>query len=248
MTLSPVQSPLLSGIAHGFFTREGGVSTGIFASLNCGYGSQDERALVQENRTRVAAYFGQPESHLLTLYQIHSAVCIPVHAPLHAPLEADAMVSNTPGLVLGILTADCGPVLFSDAQAGIIGCAHAGWKGAHGGILEHTVAAMVAMGASRQRIVAALGPCIGQASYEVGPEFVERIGNTQFFTDGDGDRSHFNLPAYVHHLLQQTEISAISLPVDDTCADESRFFSYRRTTLRQEGNYGRQISCIMLNK
>ena len=174
--LDPIQSTALGrvpGVAHGFFTREGGVSTGVYASLNCGLGSGDERRNVVENRRRVAAHFDVPEASLLTCHQVHSATAVNVDRPWmpDAQPKADALVTKTPGVVLATLAADCTPILFADGQAGVIGAAHAGWKGALGGIIEATIVAMEQAGARRQDIVAAVGPCIGQDAYEVGPEF-----------------------------------------------------------------------------
>jgi len=243
-----------TGIAHGFFERNGGVSSGIYATLNTGLGSNDRREDVLENRRRVADAMAVPPEHLLTLYQVHSADVVHVRSPADAKaVKADAMVTTTPGLALGVLSADCAPVLFADGQAGVIGAAHAGWGGAFRGVLEATADAMVALGARREAIKAVVGPCIAQASYEVGPEFLER------FVDADGanarhfvpstrqDHHMFDLPGYA---LERLRCAGLSAPVWlglDTCADPARFFSYRRSVHRAEGDYGRQISAIALH-
>lgn len=241
-------------IAHGFFGREGGVSEGLYASLNCGYGSGDDVERVRENRARVAAHFGKNEPDILTCYQIHSPKCVVVEAPWarDAAPQADSMATRTPGLILSVLTADCAPVLFMDATARVIAAAHAGWKGAYSGVIESTVAAMESLGAARGNISAAIGPCIAQNSYEVGAEFVARLleqsaGNAAFFTPPHaGGASYFDLRNYVKNLLQDADISYIFISESDTLSEESRFFSYRRTSLRKETAYGRQISCITL--
>ncbi|OYW14301.1 MAG: hypothetical protein B7X02_00355 [Rhodospirillales bacterium 12-54-5] len=247
-------SPLLqqvSGITHGFFGRQGGVSEGIYQSLNCGAGSRDNTAHVQQNRANVLAAMGGVKLH--TVYQCHTANVVTVDAST-APSESpvDAMVTATPHMVLGILTADCAPVLFADAQAGVIGAAHAGWKGAFTGVLEATIAAMQKLGSSPQHVVASIGPCIAQASYEVGPEFVERLvhadaGNLMFFSlSPRKGHSMFDLGGYVEARLQAAGIAQVDRIVRDTCAEEDVFFSYRRSCLRNEPDYGREISCIML--
>lgn len=242
----------MSFLSHGFFTRKGGVSEGIYASLNCGPGSGDMPEAVVENRARVCAALGG--ENLITLYQCHSADVVEVteqHAASGVK-QADAMVTKQAGLVLGILTADCGPVLFADPVAKVIGAAHAGWKGAIGGVLENTVAAMEKLGAARANIHAALGPCIGPESYEVGPEFYERFvqadaPNRRFFAASKDDKHWlFNLPAFIVARLQESGLSHTSTLDMDTFADEALFFSYRRTTKRGEKDYGRQISAIMI--
>lgn len=256
---SPLQSPALgdldrSGIAHGFFTRQGGVSEGLYAGLNVGIGSRDVPEHVRENRARVAGWFGQDLDRLATLYQIHSPDVVVVNDPVTGDRpEADGQVTNMPGVVLGVLTADCGPVLFADAEAGVIGAAHAGWKGAFDGVLENTIVEMEKLGAQRQNIVASLGPSISQANYEVGPEFYERFEArnrdwTQFFTPS-GKEGHylFDLPALTVSRLSAAGVKAENLDIC-TYADEDRFFSYRRTTHRKESDYGRQISAIMLRE
>lgn len=250
MSLAPVTTSALAreGIRHGFFTREGGVSEGIYASLNLGKGSSDAPTYVTENRARVAAYMGTDEANLLSCHQIHSPDVVTVNGPWQgARPEADAMVTDRKGVALGILTADCAPILFADADAGVIGAAHAGWKGAFSGVIGNTVAAMEALGASRGSIIAAIGPCIGPASYEVSDAFAAHFGqeNACFFRAGRQGHAYFDLPAYVLHRLENAGIRAIWCGLD-TLEDEARFFSYRRKTLRNEPDYGRQISAICL--
>ncbi|OLP59384.1 polyphenol oxidase [Xaviernesmea oryzae] len=257
--LSPATSPLLTAhaggrVRHGFFTRAGGVSEGIYAGLNVGLGSSDVPQKVMENRSRVADWFGVDLDRLATVHQVHSprAVTIDDSNRMERP-EADALVTATPGIVLGVLSADCGPILFSDAKAGVIGAAHAGWKGALTGVLEATVDAMVALGAQRSHIVACLGPSISAAHYEVGAEFAARFleadgGNAAFFTPSVKEGHFmFDLPAYTLARLTQHGIATESLGLC-TYADAEKFFSYRRTTHAGEPDYGRQISAIFLNE
>jgi YfiH family protein len=240
-------------IAHGFFTRKGGVSTGIFASLNCGPGSGDERDSVNENRRRVAAELGDAPV-LLTLYQVHSPQCVVVTAPwaMGEGPKADAMATNLPDLALGILTADCAPLLFADGEAGVIGAAHAGWKGALGGVVEATIAAMETLGALRARIAAAIGPCISQTNYEVGPEFRDQFaaidsGAHRFFAASERPgHFRFDLEGYAAARLEDAGIRDVARLGTCTYANEADFFSYRRATHRGEKDYGRQISAIML--
>ena len=244
----------LDGIRHGFFTRQGGVSGGIYTSLNIGLGSDDERSSVLENRDRVAGQLGIGADRLVSPYQIHSADVITVSAPFaqDADRKADALVTATPGLAIGIATADCGPLLFADTKAGVIGAAHSGWKGAVTGILQNTVAAMEALGATRTNITAVLGPTISQGAYEVGPEFKERFlqehpDNTRYFKPSErAEHFMFDLPAFITDKLQALGLGAIADLALCTYADEDRFFSYRRTTHRKEPDYGRQISAITL--
>ena len=244
----------LPGIRHGFFTREGGVSTGIYAGLNCGFGSNDDPALVGENRVRVASHLGSTVPAVLTLHQVHSAIAIAVdeHIPRLELPKADAAVTATRGLVIGALAADCAPVLFADPQAEVIGAAHAGWRGAAGGVVEATVAAMVRLGARREHIRASVGPCINQASYEVGRDFEADLvardpANTAFFARlGTNPRPHFDLPGFVEAQLQRARIGAVERQTPCTYQNESLFFSFRRTTHRKQGDYGRQISAIVL--
>lgn len=244
----------LPGIAHGFFTREGGVSEGLYASLNCGFGSGDEPDRVAENRARAMRRLEIAPPSLVTCYQVHSATVVEVEAPWRreeAP-RADALVTTRRGLALGVLTADCAPVLFADAEAGVIGAAHAGWRGAIGGVCEATLAAMAKHGARPERIVAAIGPAIGQPSYEVGPEFpapflAESPRNADFFVPSQREgRFLFDLGGYLDRKLRSLGVAAVARSQDDTAADERRFFSWRRTSLRGEKNYGRGLSAIAL--
>jgi YfiH family protein len=245
----------LGGIRHGFFTREGGVSDGIFTSLNCGFGSSDSADAVAENRRRVTAALNANIDKLTTVHQIHGITVIPVEtswAHGDAP-KADGMVTNQSGIVLGISTADCSPVLFADAQAGVIGACHAGWRGALDGVLEATVAAMERLGASRAAIRAAIGPTIAQDSYQVGPEFRDRFinqkaQNERFFRPDDEDRHRFDLPGYVANRLENSRIGVVESVGHDTCADTSRLFSYRRSTLNGEPDFGRALSAIALQR
>ena len=236
---------------HGFFTRKGGASSGIFAGLNCGPGSSDLSEIVAINRARVAEAMGVGAAHLVTINQVHSAEVVVVAAPLPDRPRADAMVSATPGMALGILTADCQPVLFADAKAHVIGAAHAGWRGTKDGVLEATVAAMEVLGAKANRIVAVIGPCISQAAYEVGPEFFETFTDDdpparRFFINGPGDRLLFDLPAYGLSRLRGAGVAYAEWVRHCTYAAPDRFFSYRRTTHAKEADYGRLISVIRL--
>jgi len=243
-------------IAHGFFGREGGVSHGIYASLNCGPGSKDDSAAVAENRRRVANALA-PEVRLISLSQVHSPIIhtLPVPGPEDGKrLEGDGMVTATPGLGLGILTADCAPVLFADAEAGVIGAAHAGWKGALAGVLEATLEAMEKLGALRIRISAAIGPSISQKNYEVGADFRDRFLETgakdeRFFVPSDREgHFRFDLPGYVVHRLTQAGTGSVETLGICTYPAENGFFSFRRTTHAGEPDYGRQISAIVLTK
>jgi YfiH family protein len=241
----------LPGIAHGFFGREGGVSDGVYASLNCGPGSKDDPAKVAENRARVIGALA-PESRLVTLAQIHSAKVHVVGQDWEGRPEGDGMVTTEPGLALAIQTADCAPVLFADAGAGVIGAAHAGWKGALGGVLEAVIAAMEGLGARRGRIAAAIGPSIRQTNYEVGTEFRDRFleadpAHGVFFLPSAG-RFRFDLPAYVASRLAGAGIGDIADLGLCTYPPENGFFSFRRTTHRGEADYGRQISAIVLTE
>lgn len=241
-------------IVHGFFGRTGGVSTGIYASLNCGPGSRDERAHVLENRGRAADHLSGAKAPLLTLYQVHSAKVVIVTEPweLGQGPQADAMATNLPDIALGILTADCGPVLLADAEAGVIGAAHAGWQGAFAGVTDTVIRAMEQLGARRERIAAAIGPCISHANYEVGPEFVTRFtaadeANARWFVPSDRpEHFRFDLPGYVAHRLARAGIASVERMDRCTYADEAAFFSFRRATHRGEEDYGRQLSAILL--
>jgi YfiH family protein len=233
---------------HGFFTRNGGVSTGAYTSLNCGFSGADNTANIRENRARVAQALGVAPEALLGLKQVHGTEVITVTTPwaIGAGPEADALVTSTPGLALGVITADCAPVLFADTTGRIIGAAHAGWRGAFLGVLEATVEAMRALGA--QDIHAAIGPCIHQASYEVSadlrtPIVEDNAAAARFFTPGRPERWQFNLPGYCAARLAQAGVAVDILP-NDTCADETNFFSYRRKTLRHEAATGHQISVV----
>jgi polyphenol oxidase len=241
-------------IDHGFFGRPGGVSQGVYAGLNCGPGSGDSVDAVIENRRRAMAALG--DAALVTCYQVHSATAVTVTAPWpigQAP-HADAMATNVPGLALGILTADCAPVLLADADAGVIGAAHAGWKGALAGVTDSVIAAMEALGARRKRITAAVGPCIAQVSYEVDSAFRDRFvtvqaDNAAFFTAVTPDgHCRFDLEAYVVNRLTLADVSDIVALHADTYADASAFFSFRRATHRLETDYGRDLSAIALKQ
>ncbi len=243
-------SSALNGVPHGFFTRQGGVSRGEFASLNCGTGSNDAPELVARNR-RIAADALIPGAALCGVYQVHGRQCAMLDTPwaeADRP-QADALVTATRGVLLAILTADCVPVLFADATAGVVGAAHAGWKGALAGITDATLDAMEAKGASRAHIRAAIGPCIGRASYEVDLDFRTRFcdvdgENARFFQDGRTGHAHFDIAAYVAARLADAGVRQIDILGRDTCAEPAHFFSYRRACLNGENIYGRQISLI----
>jgi polyphenol oxidase len=256
----PISSPLLDQacsntmIRHGFFTRKGGVSQGIYSSLNVGVGSEDEPGSISENRSRVVAAFGAPLARLATVHQIHSADVFVVDEHYEgARPKADALVTNVPGIVLGVLSADCGPILFADPKAGIVGAAHAGWRGALDGIAEATIAAMEKLGARRQDIVAALGPSISGVNYEVGAEFTERFtaqdaANARYFGPSTrAGHAMFDLPAYTIDRLVSAGVKA-HWTGHCTYADDALFFSYRRTTHRNEADYGRQIAAISITE
>lgn len=242
----------LEGVPHGFLGRTGGVSTGIFASLNVGLGSSDDRDAVVENRRRAVESVA-PGARLVTLHQIHSNIAV-VAEPWADSVrpQADALVTDRPGLAIGILTADCGPVLFADQEAGVIGAAHAGWKGALTGIVESTVALMETLGAKRERIAAAIGPCIARRSYEVDDNFRQRFEQDcdeaeHFFSSGQRPGHHqFDLEGFVALRLSQSGIRAVEALGEDTYAQTDRFFSFRRTTHKGETDYGRQVSLIAL--
>ncbi|MFC5372682.1 peptidoglycan editing factor PgeF [Brevundimonas faecalis] len=255
MSLNPVAHPLLdkAGIRHGFFTREGGVSEGLYAGLNTGVGSQDDPALVAENRRRVAEWMGGGADDLCGCYQIHSAVARVAEGGWAGERpEGDAVVAGVKGPVLTVLTADCAPVLLADAEAGVIGAAHAGWKGALGGVVHSTVTAMQALGADPRRMVAVVGPCIAQASYEVGADYQDRFahhdpGSERFFIPGAApDKRLFDLPGFVLWRLEQAGVADAAWTGHDTRADPARFYSNRRAYLAGEPDFGRLISAICL--
>lgn len=254
--LKPVLSPALhsAGIRHAFFTREGGVSEGIYAGLNGGIGSADVPERVAENRRRMAEFLGAESDGLLSVHQIHSPLALRVTEPWsrdNRP-QADAMVTTKPGIALAVGAADCGPILFADPEAGVVGAAHSGWKGALGGVLEATIVAMESEGAQRSRIIVALGPMLSQDNYEVGPEFVTKFieddaGNARFFCAGSrAEHPHFDLPRYIRHRLERARVGGIDDLALCTYADEARFYSYRRKTHRNEPDYGRLIAAIRL--
>jgi polyphenol oxidase len=240
----------LPGIGHGFFGRSGGVSKGLYASLNCAPASKDAADAVRENRRRVAASFGEGFA-LVTLQQYHSTDVITVTQPWTVDLspKGDALVTNKPGIILGLVTADCAPVLFADGEAGVIGAAHAGWKGAAAGVCEAAIAAMEKLGAARARIHAAIGPCIGQANYEVGPEFRAEFPDSaaSFFVPSQrAGHFRFDLESYVEARLKAAGIGEIGSIGLCTFANHRQFYSYRRATLAGEADYGREISAIVL--
>lgn len=252
-TVDVLSSKSLNSLPHGFLGRRGGVSTGLYASLNVGLGSGDDRAAVIENRRRAreAVLAG---AQLVSLHQIHSATVVTATAPWpdDARPHADGMVTDQPGLLLGILTADCVPVLFADIERDIVGAAHAGWKGALGGVTDNVIAAMIALGARREKIVTTIGPCIGRASYEVSDDFSKTFegadsANERFFAGGKAGHHYFDIEAYVIHRLSAAGITRIDPLGLDTYADPQRFFSYRRTCHAAEAGYGRQISLIGIN-
>jgi polyphenol oxidase len=250
--IDKLTSSLLAQIPHGFFGRRGGTSEGLYASLNVGFGSDDSPAAVRENRRR-ASDAVIAEAPLLTLHQIHSATVVVADSlwPDEARPQADGVVTARPGMLLGILTADCVPVLFADPGRAIIGAAHAGWKGALGGVTDHVVDAMCALGASRDDVVAAIGPCIGRASYEVSDAFALQFegqdpANERFFTGGKPGHQHFDIEAYVICRLRAAGVQHIDATHLDTYAHPERFFSYRRSCHAGEIDYGRQISIIGL--
>ncbi|CUH74889.1 peptidoglycan editing factor PgeF [Tropicibacter naphthalenivorans] len=248
MTLEIITSDSLSPFRHGFFTRRGGASSGIFAGLNCGAGSSDQSEIIQINRGRVADAMEVTREALIGVHQVHSADVVTVTAPHDTAPKADALVTATPGLALAILTADCQPVLFADAEAGVVGAAHAGWRGAIDGVLEATVDAMIDLGATRENIHAVIGPTISQRAYEVGPEFFDNFlaedqGNARFFAQGEGDRMLFDLPAFGLARLRAAGVQA-EWTRHCTYSDPDRFYSYRRATHNKEADYGRLIAAI----
>jgi len=255
MALSPITHPLLdrTGIRHGFFTRQGGVSTGIYEGLNTGVGSKDDPAAIAENRRRIAGYLGGVPDDLAACFQIHSAVARVAECGWKGDRpEGDAVVTAAPGVLCAVLTADCAPVLLADPEAGIVGAAHAGWKGALDGVIHSTVAAMQALGAEPGRMVAVVGPCIAQSSYEVGADFQDRFdhhdpGSARFFAPGEtADKRLFDLPAFVLWRLEQAGVADAAWTGDDTRIDTARFYSNRRAFLAGEPDFGRLMSAISL--
>lgn len=253
--LHPLTHPLLdkAGIKHGFFTRQGGVSDGIYASLNTGVGSKDNPAAVTENRRRIAAHLGGTPDDYAACYQIHSAIAhVAVSGWRGERPEGDAAATATPGVICAVLTADCAPILFADAEAGVVAAAHAGWKGALGGIIGATIEAMQGLGADPTRMVAVVGPCIAQASYEVGADYQDRFeaeapGSGRFFIPGAAtDKRMFDLPGFVLWRLEQAGVGEAAWAGHDTRADEALFFSNRRAFLNGEPDFGRLMSCISL--
>jgi YfiH family protein len=252
MTVDAIRSDALAGIRHAFLGRRGGVSEGEMWGLNAGYGSGDQPGLIGENRAR-AVEAVSPGAALVTVHQVHSPTVVRVEQAWRETERphADAMVTDRKGLLLGILTADCAPVLFADAQAGVVGAAHAGWRGAFAGVTDATIDAMESLGARRERIVAAVGPCIARESYEVDETFRRNLasadaGNERFFAQGPSGKPHFDLPAYVAARLTAAGIANVDILHLDTYADPDRFFSYRRATHLGEPGYGRQIALIGL--
>ena len=251
MSVEVLTAGALSGVAHGFLGRRGGISEGAMAGLNCGWGSGEDLAIIRENR-RLAAEAVLPGAHIVSPHQIHSAeVKVAGDWPDDDRPHCDALVTDRPDILLGILTADCAPVLFADVEAGVVGAAHAGWKGALAGVTDRTIEAMEQLGADRSRIAAAIGPCIARANYEVDWAFLERFAadepaNERFFTEGPAGKPHFDLESYLVSRLANVGLSRIEALGQDTYAQEQIFYSYRRATHRQEPSYGRQISLIGL--
>ncbi|HBS49569.1 MAG TPA: peptidoglycan editing factor PgeF [Rhodobacteraceae bacterium] len=251
MTLEIITSDLIAPLRHGFFTRRGGTSSGVFDGLNCGPGSSDQAQAVQINRDRVARAMETEPDRLVTVHQVHSAEVVTLDAPPEEKPRADALVTDRPGLALAVLTADCQPVLFAEPEAGVIGAAHAGWRGALDGVLEATLAAMEGLGARRDRIHAAIGPSISQRAYEVGPELLDDFlaedpDSQRFFANGTGDRYLLDLPGYGLHRLRRAGVGVAEWTRHCTYSDADRFFSYRRATHAGEADYGRLISAIRL--
>lgn len=249
MTLEIITDDLLDAIPHGFFTRKGGASSGVYTGLNCGLGSSDQHEIVAINRGRVADAMGVAPNHMMGVHQFHSADVVTITQATTDKPKADALVTNVPGLALSVLTADCQPVLFADPVAGVVGAAHAGWQGALNGVLEATLEAMEALGASRANTKAVIGPSISQAAYEVGPAFLDTFLSkdpmyARFFAQGNGDKMQFDLPAFGLMRLRGAGIGKAAWTQHCTYADENRFYSYRRTTHRREADYGRLIAAI----
>lgn len=252
MTLEIITADALSPLRHGFFTRRGGASSGVFEGLNCGRGSSDQSEVVTINRRRVAQAMQADLCDLRGVHQFHSAIAVVAEDEKpKVPPKADAIVTSKPGLVLSILTADCAPVLFADIDAGVVGAAHAGWKGAIGGVLEATLDAMGSLGARPDRTVAVVGPTISQSAYEVGPEFfetfmAENADYGRFFAGGNGDRMHFDLPGFALYRLRQAGVAEAEWLRHCTYANPSQFYSFRRSVHNKQADYGRLISTIRL--
>ena len=249
MTLEIITDDLLDDVQHGFFTRKGGASAGVYSGLNCGFGSSDQHEIVAINRGRVAEAMGVPADHMLGVHQVHSADVITVTEATTEKPKADGLVTNVSGLALSILTADCQPVLFADTKAKVVGAAHAGWRGALDGVLGATLDAMEALGADRANTTAVIGPSISQAAYEVGPEFLDSFLTedplyARFFAQGQGDKMQFDLPGFGLMRLRGAGIGEATWTRHCTYADEDRFYSFRRTTHRREADYGRLIAAI----
>ena len=249
MTLEIITDDLLDDVQHGFFTRKGGASAGVYSGLNCGFGSSDQHEIVAINRGRVAEAMGVSADHMMGVHQVHSADVITVTEATTDKPKADGLVTNVSGLALSILTADCQPVLFADPKAKVVGAAHAGWKGALSGVLEATLDAMEALGADRANTTAVIGPSISQAAYEVGPEFLDSFLTedplyARFFAQGQGDKMQFDLPGFGLMRLRGAGIGEATWTRHCTYADEDRFYSFRRTTHRREADYGRLIAAI----
>ncbi|SDK21841.1 peptidoglycan editing factor PgeF [Aliiruegeria lutimaris] len=251
MTLEILTSDILSPLRHGFFTRRGGASSGVFEGLNCGRGSSDQSEIVSINRERVAASMGVKTTELISMNQVHSPEVAVVEGPLETAPNVDALVTDRPGLALSVLTADCQPVLFADHEAGVIGAAHAGWRGALAGVLEATLRRMETLGAHRENTVAVIGPTISQRAYEVDWDFYDQFvaddpESQRFFAGNGGEKAQFDLPAYGLHRMRRAGIGQALWTRHCTYSDPQRFFSYRRTVHRKEADYGRLISVIRL--
>ncbi len=251
MTLEILTAEALAPLQHGFFTRRGGASSGVFAGLNCGLGSSDQTEIVIINRARVAEALDVPPERLTGVYQTHSAKSLIVECPTQSSERADAIVTSTPGLAISVLTADCQPVLMADHTAGVIAAVHAGWRGALDGVLESALDAMETLGAKRTQTAAVIGPSISQSAYEVGPEFFDTFmaedqGYARFFANGEGDRLQFDLPGFGLHRLREAGIKSAEWTRHCTYSDPERFFSYRRSTHAKEADYGRLIAAIRL--
>ena len=252
MTLTSIQSSLLKNFKHGFFTRQGGASKGIYKGLNCGLGSSDDAKLVLGNRRLIAQNMGASINNVVSVHQTHSSKAIVCQKKFKIAPKADALVTNTPGLLLSVLTADCQPIIFADQKNNVIGIAHAGWRGALNGILPSTINKMEFLGAEREQISAVIGPCISKTAYEVGSEFFENfIGadekNKSFFSfNSDTNKYHFDLPSFSLNILKDAKISSAEWTGHCTYSDPQNFFSYRRSCHKQEPDYGRLMSAIMI--